>query len=183
MLSPSDIVLFHCRSCMIFHWRCWRQCWCQRYWCCIRVPLRVMTTAVHTSLASPGVLNVDRSLCWPRCARTGIRLWLDGRNHQHLTGLDIVWRSWLNMNTCTLEEFEETMFEVLFGCENLCMVAVSCVKDDQERAKWVHFERVNSESRAESTKSRSEPWVGFSSAVCIWRILWLGHACWIRRRE
>jgi len=96
-----DSMMFYCRSWVIFQWRCWRWCWWARSWWCIQVTLRVTTTAVHTSPASPWVQSVERSLCWPPCAATGVTLWLDGRHHQLLDGSHISWGSWLNVNTCT----------------------------------------------------------------------------------
>jgi len=89
---------FYCRRSAVFHWRCWRQCWCGRLWCCIQVTLSVMMTAIHTRVASPGVLHAERLLCCARSARPGITLWRDGRNHQHDAGWDISWGSWLNVS-------------------------------------------------------------------------------------
>ena len=84
---------------MLCHWKCWRQCWWGRYWCCIRGTLRVMTTGFHSNLESPGVLNIEHSGCCAQSPGTGIGLWPAGQNHQLLSGLRISWKSWSNVST------------------------------------------------------------------------------------
>ena len=81
------------------HWRWWRQYWWGHSWCCMRVTLRVMTTAVHRWLAGPDVPRDERLLCCHQCAGTGDRLWVAGRSHRLVGGSDINWRSTLNVST------------------------------------------------------------------------------------
>jgi len=89
----SDVVIFYCRSWAIYRWRCWRKCFFERSWCYMQVTLRVMTTGIYTSLASPKVLRDEhfRLLCCPQFVGTGATLWLAGRSRLLVIG----WRSWL----------------------------------------------------------------------------------------
>jgi len=87
------------RRWVICQWRCWRQFWWGRSCCCIRLTLRVMTTVVRTSLASPSTLSVELSLSWPQWVHTGTRLWLDGHSRLLLTGSNTSWSSWLNLSS------------------------------------------------------------------------------------
>jgi len=91
----------YCRCC---HSRCWRQYWWGRSWCYIRETLRLMTTVVHTSVASPAVLSVELSLCWPQSARPGVWLSSAGRSRLLLTGSDTSSRSWLNVSSLLCNE-------------------------------------------------------------------------------
>ena len=79
-------VMFYCRSWVMFQSRCWRQCWCGRSWYCMSVTWKVMTTGVHTSLASPAVLRAERIPRWHQYVGTGVRPWLVGRSHQPGSG-------------------------------------------------------------------------------------------------
>jgi len=101
MKSPSDVLMFYCRNGGTCRWKCQKKCWCGRSWCCMPVTLSVMTTAIRTSLASREVRRDERLLCCRQCARTGVRLWLAGRNHRLVCGSEINWRSWLSVSIHT----------------------------------------------------------------------------------
>jgi len=89
----------YCRRCwLIFQWRCWRQFSWGHSWCCIRLTLRLVTTAVCTNLACPSILSVELSFCWPQSARPGITHWPAGQTHRLVCGSGISWRSWLNVS-------------------------------------------------------------------------------------
>ena len=116
-----------CVSWVICHWSCWRQCWWGRSWCCIWVTLSLMTTAVDTSLASPGVLNGERLLCWPRSARRGVTLWLVGQSRQLLSGSDISSRSWLNVSIHTHKHTLLLVALQLHACTRFVVTYITCI--------------------------------------------------------
>ena len=94
----SGVLTFCCRSSAIYRWRCWRKCCCRRSWCCMRVTMRVMTTASHTSLASPEMLVDERLHCCLQWVGNGVRLSLVGHNHLLVIG----WKSWIDVSSHTL---------------------------------------------------------------------------------
>ena len=91
-------VMFYCRR-VTFQWRCWRQCWYGRSWCCTRGTLKLMTTDLHaSSLASPGLLSAERTPRWRQYVGTGARLWEAGHSHKPGCGFAISWRKPLSVS-------------------------------------------------------------------------------------
>jgi len=83
-----------CRRGVVCQWRCWRQCWWERFWCSMSLTLRLMMTAVH---ASREVLRGELSLCWRQCAGTGVTHCVAGLAHQLVSGSGISWPSSFNV--------------------------------------------------------------------------------------
>ena len=88
---------FYCRRWATYHWRCWTKCFCGHSWWYMRVTLRAMMTAIHTSLASPEVLGDERLLCCRQCAGNGFRHSLACQNHLLVIG----WRNTLSVSSHT----------------------------------------------------------------------------------
>jgi len=76
LLTYLRRLVMWCRSWVMFHWKCWRQCWCRRSWCCM------------SSLESPGALNAERISRWHQYVGTGVWHWLVGSSHQPGSGSD-----------------------------------------------------------------------------------------------
>ena len=83
--SQMDVLMFFYRSWVICHWRCWRQYWYRRSWCCMW-------------LTRLSVLSVKHLFCWPLSTVTGGTQWLAGRNPQLAAGSVTNLRSGLNVS-------------------------------------------------------------------------------------
>jgi len=65
------VIIFCCNRWLTSHWRFWKQCWCGRSWCSIRVTMIMMTTIACSRYESGKSRKSERraftvlsSVCW-----------------------------------------------------------------------------------------------------------------------